>query len=274
MDASELESALRTQLQDIFDSIAVLKQIDSTNAEAMRRMHALQESSQLIVALSQSAGRGRRGRQWLSPPGAGIYVSISRSFERPLAELQGLSLLTALSVAEAVSSCGVEGVQLKWPNDVLVRRKKLAGILLETCQNGERPIIVFGIGINLDLPDSIIEQLDRPVTDVNRERSTSSGELNLVELLGTLCRGLDARLDEFLRTGFASFRSRWNALDSYLQEEVVIINGEQRLTGLCNGVDEHGALLLIEESGDVRAINGGEVFPSLRPVKELSEGKL
>lgn len=274
MEASEIELALRSQLDGIFQSITVLEQIDSTNAEAMRRMQALQESSQLIVALSQSAGRGRRGRQWLSPPGAGIYLSITRTFERPLAELQALSLMTALSVAEAISSCGVEGVKLKWPNDVLVGRKKLAGILLETCQNDERPVIIFGIGINLDLPDSIVEQLDRPVTDVSRERSEGSEELNPVDLLGKVCRGLDAKLDEFLRTGFVSFRGKWNEMDDYLGEEVVIINGEQRLTGVCAGVDEQGALVLNEESGSVRTINGGEVFPSLRSAQQDSEGKL
>ena len=273
MDANQTESALRVQLQDTFESITVFEQIDSTNAEAMRRMRALQESSQLIVALSQSAGRGRRGRQWLSPSGAGIYFSITRTFERPLAELQALSLMTALSVAEAIRSCGVEDVQLKWPNDVLVRRKKLAGILLETCQNDERPIIIFGIGINLDLPDSIVEQLDRPVTDVRRERSAVDGELNPVELLGKVCRGLDARLNEFLLTGFASFRGQWNEMDSYLQEKVVVINGEQRLTGVCAGVDEQGALVLNEESGNVRLINGGEVFPSLRSAQDC-EGEL
>ena len=271
MDASETESALRAQLQDIFETITVLEQIDSTNAEALRRMQALQESSQLIVALSQSAGRGRRGRQWLSPPGTGIYLSITRTFERPLAELQALSLMTALSVAEAISSCGVEDVQLKWPNDVLVRRKKLAGILLETCQNDVRPVIVFGIGINLDLPDSVVEQLDRPVTDVRRERSASNGELNTVDLLGKVCRGLDEKLDEFLRTGFASFRNQWNEMDSYFQEKVVIINGEQRLTGVCEGVDEQGALVLNEESGNVRTINGGEVFPSLRSAQDSED---
>lgn len=273
MDANQTESALCAQLQDTFEKITVFEHIDSTNAEAMRRMQALQESSQLIVALSQSAGRGRRGRQWLSPAGAGIYLSITRAFERPLAELQALSLMTALSVAEALRNCGVGGVQLKWPNDVLVRRKKLAGILLETCQNHERPVIIFGIGINLDLPDSIVEQLERPVTDVRRERSAVAGELNLVDLLGKVCRGLDARLDEFLLTGFATFRDRWNEMDSYLQEEVVIINGEQRLIGICAGVDEQGALVLNEESGSVRIINGGEVFPSLRSAQDC-EGEL
>lgn len=273
MDASETELALRAQLQDIFEKITVLEQIDSTNAEAMRRMQALQESSQLIVALSQSAGRGRRGRQWLSSPGAGIYFSTSRLFDKPLAELQALSLMTALSVAEAISACGVEGVQLKWPNDVLVRRKKLAGILLETCQNDARPVIIFGIGINLDLSDSIVEQLERPVTDICRERSAGCEELNPVDLLGKVCRGLDAKLDEFLRTGFASFRDQWNAMDSYLQEKVVIINGEQRLSGICAGVDEQGALVLHEESGGVRTINGGEVFPSLRAAHD-SRGEL
>lgn len=272
MNAQDFANALQTEVQDLFDKITVLELIDSTNAEAIRRMQATQENSQLIVALSQSAGRGRRGRQWLSPSGAGIYLSITRVFERPLSELQALSLLTALSVAEAVQSYGIDRVQLKWPNDVLIDDKKVAGILLETCQNKGRAVIVFGIGINLDLPDVVIAQLDRPVTDIRRELGETWDALSPAALLGTLCRKLNDKLEQFGQCGFLPFKQSWNALDAYLGEEVVISNGEQQTVGVCQGVDEQGALLLLGDSGVMSKVVGGEVFPSLRSMVEHEGG--
>ena len=273
MNAQDFEKALQGELRDFFDNITVLELIDSTNAEAIRRMQAGQETSQLIVALSQSAGRGRRGRRWLSPPGAGVYFSITHAFDRPLSELQALSLLTALSVAEALRSCGVERVQLKWPNDVLVERRKLAGILLETCQNAGQSIIVFGIGINLDLPDAAIESLDRPVTDVRRELADVGQTSNPELLLGAVCRNLERGMQLFAEQGFQPFKEQWNALDGYLEEEVVVTNGEQRSTGICKGVDESGALLLLDDNGIARRISGGEVFPSLRGTGETNSAE-
>lgn len=270
MEVKDFEQVLHAQLGDQFDVITLLEQIDSTNAEAIRRMQALQETSQLIVGLSQSAGRGRRGRQWMSPRGAGLYISFTRAFAQPLAELQGLSLITALSVAEAITELGVSNVQLKWPNDVLVGRKKLAGILLETCQNGRQPVIVFGIGINLDLPDSAVAQIDRPVTDVRRELGTQFNERTAPDLLVAFCQNIHLKLAEFLESGFAQFRDSWNAIDAYLLDNVVIINGDQQSRGVYQGVDDAGALMLLDDVRGLREIKGGEVFPSMRSAEEYS----
>ena len=274
MNAQDLERALQAELQEVFDKITVLELIDSTNAEAIRRMQARQEPSQLIVALSQSAGRGRRGRQWLSPPGAGIYFSITHAFNRPLSELQALSLLTALSVAAAVRSYGIENVQLKWPNDVLAERRKLAGILLETCQNGGQSIIIFGIGINLQLPDETIDALDRPVTDVSREMADTDHPLRPEVLLTTVCHNLTSALQQFEELGFRPFKEQWNELDGYLEDEIIVSNGERQNIGTCKGVDESGALLLLRDDGNVQRISGGEVFPSLRGVGETHAVKV
>ncbi len=271
MDARKLESTLRASLAHQFESITVLDVIDSTNAEAIRRMLALQESSQLIVGLSQSAGRGRRGRRWMSPPGAGLYISLTRAFNRPLAELQGLSLITALSVAEAIREIGVSEVKLKWPNDVLVDGKKLAGILLETCQNGNQTVIVFGVGININLPDAILEQIDRPVTDVCRELGVESTDGIHASVLLALCASLESKFDRFSQQGFSPFRDHWNAIDAYLQQDVLIMSGEHEIRGIYDGVDDSGALVLTDHEQRVRTIKGGEVFPTVRSLQELAQ---
>jgi len=265
-EAPELEKLLSSQLGAVFERVTVLSLIDSTNAEAIRRMHALQEPSQLVVGLSQSAGRGRRGRQWQSPAGAGLYLSITQSFSKSLAELQPLSLISALSVVEALATTGVGEARVKWPNDVQVAGKKLAGILLETCQNGDSPIIVFGIGINLDLPDEVIADIERPVTDVRRELDKLGVTFEAADLLLELCQVFTRNLALFMEKGFAAFQQTWNELDAYYEQEVSILNGDQELRGMSKGVDAQGALLVCDTHEVLHRISGGEVFPSLRPV--------
>jgi BirA family biotin operon repressor/biotin-[acetyl-CoA-carboxylase] ligase len=262
INSDTLARQLEAEFADSFAQICVLDVIDSSNAEAARRIEAGQESSQLIVARSQSAGRGRRGRQWLSPMDAGLYISLTRSFSQSPDELRGLSLVTALTVQEAVHSLGLSEARVKWPNDVLVQERKLAGILLETCPHGEGNVIIFGIGINLALPDQLLEGLDRPVTDLQREMGRAVRQSEL--LSGLLPRWL-ANVDLFQRQGFAAFVERWNACDSYRGAAIDIINGNHRQRGISRGVNEEGALLLDTGQG-LERISGGEVSPSLRPV--------
>jgi BirA family biotin operon repressor/biotin-[acetyl-CoA-carboxylase] ligase len=262
IDSDSIAKQLEAEFADSFAQICVLDVIDSSNAEAARRIEAGQESSQLIVARSQSAGRGRRGRQWLSPLDAGLYISLTRSFSQSPTELQGLSLVTALTVQETVHKLGLSGARVKWPNDVLVADKKLAGILLETCRHGEGNVIIFGIGINLALPDQLVKDLDRPVTDLQREMGR---EVTQSELLSSLLTQWLANVELFQQRGFAAFVERWNACDRYRGAQIDIINGSRRQRGISRGVNRQAALLLDTGQG-LEVISGGEVSPSLRPV--------
>ena len=242
-------------------------EVDSTNSEAMRRLRAGDGGPALLLAGAQTAGRGRHGRDWFSGAGSGIYLSLVR----PLAgvgQASSLSLVTALVVYETLAGLMPSGasppseaspparLHVKWPNDVLHRRDKIAGILLET--NGDS--VVFGIGINLDLRDEETARIDQPVTHLR----AVLGRMPPPEpIVADLVLRLDGAVETYLAGGFAPFREAWNRADRYYQEDVVVEQNGERLIGRCDGVDEHGALIL-HTAGGRRAISAGEVFPSLR----------
>lgn len=258
---------LNLDAEQAIDSIQVYEEIDSTNAEALRQIRAGHTDNRLLVASAQTAGKGRRGRAWLSPPNAGIYLSLTRRFTSDANSLQGLSLVTAISVVEALVELGVTGLQLKWPNDVLHDKRKLAGILLELQQKDDALYLVFGVGVNRELPAASIAAIDRPVTDLARLLAEPPAALDLSgALLNSLCKNVRV----YEEAGFAEFERRWNALDCYRETDIVIQTGETRIIGRSLGVDAEGALLLQTASG-VQAINGGEVFPSLRSLADGTE---
>ncbi|GJM13895.1 MAG: bifunctional ligase/repressor BirA [Pseudohongiella sp.] len=264
MDEQALRNLLSLEAEKSLDEIQIFDEIDSTNSEAIRQIQSGNTENRVVTACLQTAGRGRRGRQWLSPKNAGIYMSVTRRFSAEANALQALSLVTALSVLEALRELGARDLQLKWPNDVLFRYEKLAGILLELQQRDAMRFVVFGIGVNIDLPAESKAGIDRPVTDLRN----IVGELpSLPDLVAELLNRLCANLRVYEDSGFTSFEARWNKQDCYRMRDIEIHNGESRITGKSLGVDSGGALLLQTAEG-VQTINGGEVFPSLRPLAE------
>ena len=237
--------------------------IDSTNAEAMRLLRQ-GESRCVVVAEHQSRGRGRRGRSWVSPFGRNIYLSLLWPFERGVAAMEGLSLVCALAVEQALADVGVSGVQLKWPNDVLHDGRKLAGILLEVQGDfSDRCQLVIGVGVNADMTGEAAGAIDQPYSDVK----TAAGHgVDRNRLVIGLVQHLARSLERFEEQGFTPFRERWMERDHYLGKDVELHCGQQVLRGRLEGVDESGRLQLYEpETGNVRTVAGGEVFPSLRP---------
>lgn len=264
MDEQTIRNLLSLESEKSIDSIQIFDEIDSTNSESIRQIQSGNTENRVVVASSQTAGRGRRGRQWLSPKNSGIYMSVTRRFSLDANALQSLSLVTAISMLEALQELGAQGLQLKWPNDVLFESKKLAGILLELQQKEASRFVVFGIGVNIELSVDSINSIDRPVTDLHSIiEDVPSRTILLAALLNHLCRNLG----EYESSGFSSFEERWNSLDCYHMTDIEIQNGETRLLGKSLGVDAGGSLLLQTAQG-IKSINGGEVFPSLRPVSE------
>lgn len=264
MDERALRNLLSLESEKSLDRIQIFDEIDSTNSESIRQIQSGSIESRVVVASAQTAGRGRRGRQWLSPKNSGIYLSLTRRFSLESDALQALSLVTAISVLEALQELGAKGLQLKWPNDVLFENKKLAGILLELQHQEAARFVVFGIGVNIELSAASIDSIDRPVIDLNSIMAeTPSRAILLAAVLNHLC----CNLREYESSGFSSFEERWNSLDCYRMSNIEIQNGESRLIGKSLGVDAGGSLLLQTTEG-IQSINGGEVFPSLRPVLE------
>lgn len=238
----------------------------STNSELSARTLAPSPSPRPLVLIAdhQRSGRGRRGRQWQSWPGRSLTFSLQWHFPAGTPAPAGLSLVAGLAVANCLQQLGAIGVQLKWPNDVLINGDKLAGILVELQVGRARSLsAVIGIGLNLKLPaDALIEQ-QRGVSDLSR--ALPDGAPDRVELLALLLTELIKLLERYATSGFTSLKPDWEALNAFAHLPVRISGEACTLDGVCLGVDNDGALLLGTDHGEERILSG-EV--SLRPLTE------
>jgi len=231
--------------------IEVVDCIESTQAELRRR--GAPACGTLLLARSQTAGRGQRGRSWLSAPGAGIYLSLAWRLQRSMAELGGLSLALGAGLAETLRAAGFAGVAVKWPNDLVVGEAKLAGLLVEF-GDGAPGCAVVGLGLNLCLPVDAAEQLQRPVTDL----SSLAPLPGIDALAATAGASLLSTLIAFDREGFGPWRDRWSGLDALEGQRLQIVRGGQpRLIGVAAGIGEDGALLL-RDGSNLHRLHSGE----------------
>lgn len=240
--------------------VKVVEETGSTNADLLAALGRLAAPA-LLIARTQTAGRGRAGRSWLSAPGKSLTFSLAWKFQVPLQALIGLPLAAGVAIAEALEMFSVD-VRLKWPNDVLHEGRKLAGILIETASAGSAGAswAVIGIGINMALDDEQVAQIGRPVA-----RIPWLAELDQDMLMATLLNRLAQAMEQFEREGLAAFVQRWNALHAYVGKPVMILdNGKMLHEGTAVGVDGIGRFLLDTAAGRI-AIMAGDV--SLRPLE-------
>ncbi|MEE4191918.1 MAG: biotin--[acetyl-CoA-carboxylase] ligase [Halieaceae bacterium] len=261
LNPEHIQSGLTAEARALLGELRVHGAIDSTNAEALRRLESGAVPGLVITAEQQTAGRGRRGRDWVSPPAANIYLSVAWQFHGGVEAMDGLSLAVGVGVAEALAEQGLETVALKWPNDLLHGDAKLGGILVETSGHAAGPTsAVVGIGINLAMPDTEAEAIDQRWTDVSRAGGIRGGRN---ALLGSLLNHLLPLLANFESAGFHPWRERWLARNAHAGQSVALRSGDREIVGVVQGVDESGALLL-DLGGTVQAFTGGEL--SLRPL--------
>ncbi len=234
----------------------------STNSALMTHPPADDGRVQVLVADRQTAGRGRRGREWLSWTDGSLTFSALWRFADGAPVPAGLSLVAGLALARALEQLGVAGVQLKWPNDVLVHGDKLAGILVELLPGrGRTPAAVIGIGINLQLPDGAAVPGQNTVTDL--QRALGAPPPSRPALLAAVLKELHTLLATYAAAGFGALRGAWQQRNAFAELPVVISGEAEPLVGTCAGVDEDGALLLRTDAG-LRRVLAGDV--SLRPL--------
>ncbi|MDA0791350.1 MAG: biotin--[acetyl-CoA-carboxylase] ligase [Proteobacteria bacterium] len=235
-------------------ALQVFWSIDSTNTFLMSRSGvAERETYQVCLAEQQTAGRGRRGRQWVSPFGTNLYLSVARRFRRESTSLEGLSLVVGMQIVLALRDAGVAEAGLKWPNDILLHGGKLAGILIEVGSPGRGDLYtVTGIGVNLGLSPAAASQIDQPfstVPDLGMSRN---------ELAGRLLCSIFEGMEQFATNGFAPFRERWPDFNLYQGLPVTVLLGDQRVHGDDAGIDQQGNLRVRSASG-LQTFNAGEV---------------
>ncbi|MEX2129866.1 MAG: bifunctional biotin--[acetyl-CoA-carboxylase] ligase/biotin operon repressor BirA [Pseudohongiellaceae bacterium] len=264
LNRQAIREGLSPQSDSALSEIDLYLSIDSTNSEAMRRIQKGAKGRQLIVAEQQLAGRGRRGRAWLSPMARNVYMSLIWPFDNGITALEGLSLVIALSLVRALQELGLPGMEhlrVKWPNDVWLQNKKLAGILLELQGDAQGPLqVVIGIGLNVNMPLQLHQEIQQPVTDLS---SNGNFKVDRNRIVTQVVSQLDKDLRQFSASGFAAFKDTWHQYDVFHGQTVEVTRGNNRIVGKVTGVDATGALVLSTPTG-IELITGGEVFPSVR----------
>jgi BirA family biotin operon repressor/biotin-[acetyl-CoA-carboxylase] ligase len=241
--------------------VEVLRRCGSTNAEALGR--ALEPDAALLVAAEeQTTGRGRRGRRWHSPAGAGATFSILRQVRCAPGALAGLSLAVGVACARALRHLGAAEAQLKWPNDLLLRGGKLGGILIETRQLGPGTAVVVGIGINCRASEALAARLGRRLAALD-ESLRPAPPRNVV--IGTLAREVLAALEVFAARGLGPFAEDWREMHAHEGRRLrVRLAGGRTLSGIAAGLAPDGALQLRTRAG-VRRIASGTIIGAARP---------
>ena len=254
IDPSAIQKGLPNGVQLDFQTI-----VDSTNAVAWR--HPPSEHALVALCEAQTAGRGRRGRSWQSPPASGICLSFRRRFERPLAAMSSLALVAGCLARQSLPPASQENVGIKWPNDLVANGRKLGGILIELRGELDGPCdAVIGIGINVRLAPATKSGIEQPTTDLTdlgdpRTRS---------EIAADLISALDAGLRHFDESGFAAFQEAWVEADIVRGQDIVVRRDHQEdIEGVAEGVSADGRLQVATSSGTL-LLNEGEVSIRVR----------
>lgn len=251
----ELEVRPLLNTHDVGQALHWYEEVGSTNDVAKELADEGALHGEVVIAERQSAGRGRRGRSWSSPPRKNLYLSVVLRPDLPPARAPEVTLLAAVAVCQAVRRAGVASAAIKWPNDVLASGRKLAGVLTEMAAEVERvQWLVVGIGVNVnaaagDFPDELREL----ATSLLIERGDPVPRALFAAALLT---ALEEWLDRHAAEGFAPVRAAWREMSDTLGREVRVRVGSADLVGLAEDVDETGALLVRTASGLERVVAG------------------
>ena len=261
LDQTEIETALSEGARPLLSSLELHAEIKSTNRHLMGNIAGL-SSGHVCLAERQVAGRGRRGRVWVSPFARNLYLSLYWRFQLTPPELSGLGLAVGVALIRALRKLGVDDAGLKWPNDVLWRGKKLAGILMEMQGEADGPYhVVIGVGLNIDMAENG-DDIDQPWIDL--KQITQRPSLRNEVIAETLSQLLEV-LAEFQNTGLGSFIDEWHQADVFAGQQVAIYLPNETIEGQARGVDLSGALI-VDTSDGQRLFHSGEI--SLRPLAQ------
>jgi BirA family transcriptional regulator, biotin operon repressor / biotin---[acetyl-CoA-carboxylase] ligase len=257
LDASAILKHLAREVRDHVVSIEVAWSVPSTNTRLLERANPASGTSEVMLAEYQSAGRGRRGRAWLAPPGGAICLSSSWAFREVPQDLGALSLVIGVCAHQVLREQGVAGVALKWPNDLLVGERKLGGVLIELRAESTGPACaVIGIGLNVALGAELLEEISATGTAATDLASAGLATLSRNALAAALIGACVRGLIQFEHEGLKPFIEEWRSADA-LRGRPVSVNAAHGMTrGLARGIDLHGALIVETPQGLKRFIAG------------------
>lgn len=257
LDAGRVRAGLprRTRL----GGLRVLGEVDSTNTWLQERAHSL-PSPYACLSEHQRAGRGRQGRTWLDGTGRDLCLSVFRRFDTAEPRAQGLSLAIGVAAVRALEAAGAHGLGLKWPNDVVWRDRKLAGILIEGAISGKVWAAVIGIGVNVHAKELPEGGPPRVHLDAIPGARASRNRL-AARLVAEVC----AECDRFEARGGGAAIAEWKALDAMRGRPVDVVSPRGRVGGIARGVDEAGELLVEVDGGIERFVSAEVSLRAARP---------
>ena len=266
LDSDQISNDLNNQSRGQLNGLHIYQGLDSTNKAANQLIEAEPGKANAAVILSeyQTMGRGRRGKNWVSPFAANLYLSMVWDFDQGASALQGLSLAIGVAVSRALKQLNVEGVKLKWPNDIYINNKKLGGILLEMVGDpAGQCTVIIGIGINHSMPQQSGKEIDQAWTDLSTVSPQPVSRNSLAALIVNHCFDV---LDDYQLKGFASYQNECQDMDAFKETQAVVSTVNQSTVGTPVGVDEFGALKMKLASGEIKTFIGGEL--SLRALSK------
>jgi BirA family biotin operon repressor/biotin-[acetyl-CoA-carboxylase] ligase len=259
LDSDQIFNDLNHQIKGQLNGLHIYQSLDSTNKAANQLVEVQADTASGAVILSeyQTMGRGRRGKNWVSPFAANLYLSMVWDFDQGASALQGLSLAIGVAVSRALKQLQVGGVQLKWPNDIYIDKKKLGGILLEMVGDpAGQCTVIIGIGINHSMPEQSGENIDQAWTDLAAVATQAISRNRLAAYIINHCFDI---LSDYQQKGFACYQQEWQEIDAFQGAQAVVSTVNQSTVGMPMGVDEFGALKMKLANGEVKTFIGGEL---------------
>lgn len=256
LSVENIKKLLPSETDRVFHEIDVLFKTHSTNSILFNRLHSKQIHGHVIFAEYQSKGRGRRGNQWFAPLGSGLMFSVGWHFDVEPNAMGLLSLFIGVAVARTLQSENINCPGLKWPNDIVVDKKKIGGVLIEVRGEAGGPVdVVIGIGVNYELPHEAYLQINQPITDIcsHTDENTSRNKIAAALLIH-----LYEILKEVEVNNCTDLLDEWRALDCYIEQQAKLILPDEEFEGIIKGVDDQGALLM-SVNGEMKHFNAGEI---------------
>lgn len=256
---TKINAILSEQNKALISALEIHDTINSTNSYLVERSQHNAPSGFVCFAEHQTAGKGRRGRQWVSPYGSNIYVSILWRFQQGgIAGTAGLSLAIGVAVIRALKQHNINDVGLKWPNDIYSQGKKLGGILIEVAGEADGPCVaVIGLGLNLFLPETQAQSITQAWTDLTKVLGENPLFRN--KLAGTVLDHILSITNGFETSGIKTYLDEWRSYDCLKGNTVTLFIGQQQVEGIVEGIDDNGLLLIKRSDGVTQAFASGEV---------------
>jgi len=273
-DSAAIKASLDPAHRSLLRRLTVLQSVDSTN-RYLAQLAVDQQHSHVVLADRQTAGQGRRGRHWHSPPGSNVYLSLGWVFGHKPGDLARLPLAVAVCIGRAMKKTGVENPGIKWPNDLQINGKKVAGTLLELKPARESGVTaVIGVGVNVCMPpdEDSTSAIQQDWTDLASHLNDQSFDDLRDRFCGLLIGELLTCVDDFESLGFNAFADEWSEMDVLKGKEVTVVSHKETFAGMVAGISEQGGLLLSHQNENGQNLTSeffaGDV--SIRPVDGAS----